>query len=98
RNFPIAKVERLLHPLAVEGSLHPDRTPALLGRPQPVRARLRMASPEVQHPTRVSQTGTHLEREVFNLRNLHKTKQEEVWRRGESNPRPKSATARSLHA
>jgi hypothetical protein len=32
------------------------------------------------------------------LRNLLTINKLELWRRGESNPRPKSATARSLHA
>ena len=64
---PVTKVERFLEPLAVERSLHPDRTAALLIRPHAVRARFQVSAPEAEHGAMLSQTGTYLERGFFAL-------------------------------
>src|SRR5260370_38498264 len=93
-----AQAERLPYPLPIQSPLNRDRTLASALVALRVGTAPDMSSVHGKHAEKCSTNhtpGTHIRVDVCKL---FKNKGIIWWRRGESNPRPKSATTRSLHA
>ena len=91
RGFPVPRLQGFPYQLTPDSSIHPNGAFAL---PLPHRfqfALFRVPSIRRQHCSNYVHRG-------MEACKRQKTQEFEKWRRGESNPRPKSATARRLHA